>query len=149
MTNEIEIQKLKSEYPEFFEETSPELLEFILSKETASKIAEVCVESGVEDEEKIEKIAYQITLALLGQIPAENLTKILEKEVGLDHEIARKIHAHANLLISSKIKEAQPLQSTKPKQSSLTAELALEEEPEKPPEPENPSKKDTYREPTE
>jgi len=149
MLEEFDVQKLKSEYPQFFEEVPPELLEFILAKETSSKIAEICFESGVEDEEKIEKIAYRITLALLGKIPKENLTEILEKGVGLNHETARKIHALVNLLISSKIKETQPLQPTKPKRSPLIPELVLEEELEKPPKSENPLKKDIYREPKE
>ena len=149
MPEEFDVQKLKSEYPQFFEEVPPELLEFILAKETSSKIAEICFESGVEDEEKIEKIAYRITLALLGKIPKENLTEILEKGAGLNHEIARKIHALVNLLISSKIKETPPAKPTKLKRSPLIPELVLEEELEKPPKPENHSKKDIYRELTE
>ena len=149
MPEESEIQKLKKEYPEFFEQISPEFLEFISSEETSSKIAEICLENGIEDEEKIEKIAYRITLALLGKIPKENLTEILEKGAGLNHEIARKIHALVNLLISSKIKETPPAQPTKLKRSPLIPELVLEEELEKPPKPENHSKKDIYRELTE
>lgn len=108
MTNDIEIQKLKSKYPEFFEQFSPELLEFLFSEETSSKIAKICLENGVEDEEKIEKIAYRVTLALFGQIPKENLTEVLEKGVKLNHETAKKISIEIKRLIFSQIPETQP-----------------------------------------
>lgn len=147
MTNDIEIQKLKSEYPEFFEQVSPELLKIIFSEETSSKIAEICLENGVEDEEKIEKIAYRVALALLGQIPKENLAEILEKGVKLNHETAGKISIQIKRFIFSQIQETQPekTQPTQPtKRSPLIPELVLEEE-----KPEEPPKKDVYQEPIE
>lgn len=101
MANNIEIQKLKEEYPEFFEKHSPELLEFIFSEGTSSKIAEICLENGVEDEEKIEKIANRVVLALLEEFPKEKLSKILEKGVGLDFETAEKIYTEINQFIFS------------------------------------------------
>ena len=75
MTNNIELQKLKSRYPDFFKQVSSKVLEFIFSEETSSKITKICLENEVEDEEKIEKIAYRVTLALLDQIPKENLDR--------------------------------------------------------------------------
>lgn len=141
MPKEFDIQKLKSEYPEFFEKVSPGLLEFILSEKASSKIAEVCLENGVKDEEKIEKIAYRVVLALLGQIPKESLAEILEKGVKLNSETASKIYAEINRLIFSQIKK------TKPKEAQLTQQTKpsppVEEK------PKGPSKKDTYREPIE
>jgi len=135
MANNIEIQKLKSEYPEFFKQISPELLEFIFSEETSSKIAQICLGNGIEDEEKIEKIAYRITLALLDQVPKENLAEILEKGVKLNHETAEKISIEVKRLIFSRIQETQPTKPSPP---------ATEKE-----KPEKPTKKDVYREPTE
>lgn len=135
MTNDIDIQKLKKEYPEFFEQISPELLEFILSGEISSKIAEICLENGIEDEEKIEKIAYQATLALLDQVPKENLAEILEKGVEIDSKTAEKISIEIKRLIFSQIPKTQPTKSPLP---------ILEKE-----KSEKPSKKDTYREPIE
>lgn len=147
MTNDIEIQKLKSEYLEFFEQVSPELLKIIFSEETSSKIAEICLENGVENEEKIEKIAYRVALALLGQIPKENLAEILEKGVKLNHETAGKISIQIKRFIFSQIQETQPekTQPTQPtKRSPLIPELVLEEE-----KPEKLPPKDTYQEPIE
>jgi len=140
MTEESEIQKLKSEYPEFFVQFSPEFLEFIFSEETSLEIANICLKNKVEDEETIEKIAYRVTLALLNQAPKENLAKILEKGVGLNHEIAEKISAGVEERIFSQIpeiekKEEQLIQSTQ-SFSPVTEEKKSEE----------PPKKDTYRE---
>ena len=151
MKNNIELQKLKKEYPEFFKQFSPKLLEFIFSKETSSKIANICLENEVEDEEKIEKIAYRIALVLLGQVPKENLTEILEKGVKLDHETAKKISIEIKINIFSQIQEAQPKKIQKEKQqiekNGLTqptkSSSTTEEEPKKS------SKEDTYREPIE
>ena len=141
MSDELEFQKLKKEYPEFFKQVSSEFLEFIFSEETSSKIAQICLENGIEDEEKTEKIAYQITLALLGQTPKENLARILEKGVKLDSEIARKIHVEVNRVIFSQIQETQP-EKNHPVQPTKPSPPATEKE-----KPKKPSKKDVYREP--
>jgi len=143
MTEESEIQRLKSEYPEFFAQFSPDFLEFIFSEEISNEIASICLENKVEDEEIIEKIAYRVTLALLNQVPKENLAKILEKGAGLSSEIAEKISAAIEERIFSQIpeiekKEEQLIQSTQPF-SPITEEKKSEE----------PPKKDTYREPIE
>ena len=143
MASDSEIQKLKSEYPEFFKQVSPQLLEFVLSEETSSNTAKICLENGIEDEEKIEKIAYRVGLALLGQIPKENLAKILEKGVKINPETAQKISIEINRLIFSRIKEIQS-EETQLFQPTASSSPAPEEE-----NPERPSKKDVYREPIE
>ncbi len=110
---EFDIQKLENDHPDFFEETPFELLEFIFSENTISKITEICVENGVKEEEKIKKAAYQIALVLLGQSPEEKLTVALKKELGIDLETANKISDESNKLILSqapleKIEEPLP-----------------------------------------
>ncbi len=150
MANDIEIQKLKSEYPEFFEQFSPEFLEFIFSEETSSKIAEICFENGVEDEEKIEKIAYRVALALLNQIPKENLTEILVKGVNLNHETTKKISTEIKRRIFSQIPKTQPEKIQKEEGEIEKVELTQPTRPSPPvtekEKPEKPSKKDIYRE---
>ena len=140
MFNELEFQKLKKEYPDFFEKISSGLLSFILSEETSSLIAQICLENKIGDEEKIEKIAYQVTLALLEQTPKENLSEIFEKGMGLDSETAKKIHIEVNQLIFSQVQKTQPKEKkiTQPKKISFST--TKEEESEKP------IKKDNYRE---
>jgi len=156
MTNNIELQKelqkLKDKYPDFLKQVPSNLLKFIFSEETSSRIAMICIESGVEDEEKIEKIAYHITLVLLDQIAEENLTEILEKEVKLDHKTAKKISIEIKLNILSKI---QKIQSEEIQKEESQIEKNQSTQPTKPllpveeGGPKKSSKEDTYREPIE
>lgn len=107
MPEKFDVQKLKSQYLEFFERVSPKLLKFIFSEETSAEIAKICLENEIEDEEKIEKIAYRITLALLNQVPKENLVEILEKGVKLNHGTAEKIAIEIKRRIFSQISEIE------------------------------------------
>lgn len=151
MIEETEIQKLKEQYPEFFAQFSDEFWNFLFSEETQSKIAQICLEQGIEEEEKVEKIAYRITLALLNQVPKENLAEILEKGVNLPREVAEKIAVEINRQIFSKTpgilkkKEVpQPVPSPPPTvpEETPTPEIPPEEKPKE-------VKKDIYREPIE
>jgi len=152
MPEEFDIQKLKKEYPELFEEFSPELFEFLFSEETSSKIAEICLENGVEDEEKIEKIAYRISLVLFNQVPKENLTRILERGVNLPCEIAERISMEVNRRIFSQAPEVlkKEEQLTQPAQPSLPSKPEVAPPPEVKPKVEpKEARKDIYREPFE
>ena len=108
MTNNIEVQKLKKEYPEFFKKYSSEFLEFIFSQNTSSKIAEICLENKIEDEEKIEKIANRVVSALLEQFPKEKLPEVIEKGVNLEFETANNISEQINQLIFSQAPKIKP-----------------------------------------
>lgn len=144
---ELEIQKLKNDYPEFFEQFSPEFLDFIFSEETLAKIAEICLENGIEDEEKIEKIAYRVTLALFNQVPKENLAEILEKEVNLSQETAEKIFIEIKRRIFSQAPEMLKRKPVQPSKPSPPVEPELGPPPEV--KPEIKPKRDIYREPIE
>jgi hypothetical protein len=149
MPEEFEIQKLKNEYPEFFEQLSSEFLDFIFSEETSFKIAKICFENGIEDSEKVEKIAYRVTLALLDQVPKENLAEIFEKGVGLNREIAERISLEVNRRILSQVPEIlkkeevpEPIPLPTTPEATPPPEVQPEERPEK-------TRKDIYREPIE
>ena len=146
MANDINIQKLKCEYPEFFRQFTPEFLEFIFSEKTSSNIANICLKNGIEDKEKIEKIAYRITLALFDQVPKENLTEIFEKGVKLDRETAKKISLEINRSIFSQAPKIQQkkIQTQPPKPFTSIMEVLMKEE-----EPKKSAKKDIYQEPIE
>ena len=126
MANNNEIEKLKKEYPEFFKNFSSEFLEFASSKETSSKIAQICLKNRIEDEEKIKKIAYQITLVLFNKVSKENLVKILEKEIEIGIETAKKIFIETNQSIFSQMPTNQLIKNLSDKE-----ELTIEEEGEK------------------
>lgn len=96
MSKEFNLHQLKKEYPGIFEELSLDFLEFLFSEKTSSLVAEICLQNGVEDEEKIKKIAYYITLVLLNQIPKENLTEVLINGIGLNFTTASRIFSRVN-----------------------------------------------------
>ena len=147
MPDEIEFQKLKKEYPEFFKDASDKLIELALSSETASQIAEICLKNGIEEEEKIEKIAYYISFVLLSQLPPETLPKTLEREVKIGAEKAKKIFEEVNQVIFSPIKDdLAKLYGVEKKPMPSTKEKPKEEPEEK---PKRPPGKDVYREPVE
>lgn len=153
MSEELDVQKLKNEYSEFFKQFSPEFVEFIFSKEISSKIAEICSENGIEDEEKVEKIAYRVILVLFNQIPKENFTKILMNGVGLDFNTANQISLKVNELIFSQAPKLEPKEIQKEKKMpvigevlGLTEFLKKEEIKSKQEKTEKPYKKDPYRE---
>lgn len=140
MTINPEFEKLKSEYPDIFAKFPSELIEFIFSERTSSIIAEICLENEIEEEEKLEKIAYRITLALLGQAPKENLTEILEEGAGLSFLTAEKISIAAGERLFSQLLEPQSAEPSPVKQETiLSAETESETESKE-------KIKDTYRE---
>ena len=151
MPEEFDAQNLKKEYPELFEQFPSEFLEFLFSEETSSKIAEICFENGIQDEEKIEKIAYRVGLILLDQVPRENFAKILEKGVDLDRETAEKISIEINRRIFSQVPELlkaeEPTQSVPPP-PEVKPEVAPSPEVKPEGEPKE-TRKDIYREPIE
>ena len=120
MANDIEFEKLKKEYPDFFKKYSSGFLGFILSEETSSKIAEICLKNKIEDEEKIEKIANRVVSALLGEFPKEKLPQVLEKGIGLNPETAQKIYTEIDQFIFSQTEKTQSI-----KISSLTPGVAM------------------------
>ena len=128
-----------------------DILKIVFDERTPFQISEICIKNGVEEEEKIEEIAHQIGLVLLGKLPPKQLRTALEKEAKLDPLTATKINQEINQTIFAPVKsfleevykmEIVPL--TEPKVAPS------EEEPKTPEEkPEVPPKKDVYREPIE
>ncbi len=130
-------------------EFSKKIQEIILSDKTAEDIGNICGKCDIANEEKIENIAYQIGIVLLGRLSPEKLAKTLEKKVKLKSKIAKKVSEEVNKLIFSPIKDdlaklyekevfVKPV--VKPGNSVLPP---LKEEPKRSP------RKDTYREPIE
>jgi len=132
------------------EEILADALKTIFSEDGFLQISEICIKNEI-GEEKIEEIAHQIGLVLLGKLPPKQLRTALEKEAKLDPLTATKINQEINQTIFAPVKsfleevykmEIVPL--TEPKVAPS------EEEPKTPEEkPEVPPKKDVYREPIE
>src|SRR3989338_7942254 len=96
-----EFQNIKNQYPEFFKDFPPKLMELITSDETASKISDICLKSGIKSDETVEKISYLIISVLLGRLPQETLSKALVTNLKIDALAAKKISEEANRLIFS------------------------------------------------
>ena len=121
----------------FWRERLPsEISEIVFSEKTPEQIAEICFSLGIPDEKRIEKIAYQIGLVLLGKLPPESFAETLEKNLKLDKDIAEKISEEVNQLIFSQVKD------------ELAKLYGVGGKPTPPPEekPKRPPGKDVYRE---
>ena len=141
MAEKPEIKKLKSKYPEFFSQFSPEFLEFVFSEEISLEIASICLENKIEDEEVIEKITSRITSVLFNQIPEKNLAKVFEKGVGLSNKAAEKISAEVKERIFSQISDLQYKKSSTESGDIPSPEAQSEAGLKR--------RRDTYREPVE
>jgi len=125
-------------------EIDKKILDLIESEDTALKIAEICFENGIEEDEKIKEIAYQTGRVLLGDLPPEKFSNTLIDKVGLSSFLAGKIAREINDSIFYSVKESLA--------TLYKTEIAP---PEKPPigpseeRPEMPKREDVYREPIE
>ncbi len=144
MPEDIEIEEYKS----FLSGKIPEpLLELAIAEDTAVQVAGICLKNGVEDEEKIEKVAHQIGLVLLGELPPKKFIEVLEQEVALEPVLAERVYLETNRLIFSPVQESlaevygeeEPtVPKTEPKEPAYQPEIK----------PEKPPGKDVYREST-
>lgn len=87
--NNEQLQKLYQNLPE-------ELQEAIFSVETADSIWDI---SGRYDIEKISIIAKRVGNVLVGALPPEELQEVLEKELNIGVETAKKIVREINRFI--------------------------------------------------
>ncbi|GAG50052.1 unnamed protein product, partial [marine sediment metagenome] len=65
----LELQKLKKLYPNFFKGFPANLMDLIASEKTASQISEICLKNGITEEKTVEQVAYYATSVLLGNLP--------------------------------------------------------------------------------
>jgi len=137
-----------------FQKLPKELQEAIFSEETADNIASICQRNEIK-EEKMSRLAEYIGQALLGILPPDEFQEVLEKELKLKKEIAKKVFHEVYRFIFAPVKESlaelykiEIIPPTKPSEAPPPAgppEVALPSEEEK-----LPSKKpDVYREPLE
>lgn len=133
-----------------YEKLPEDLKEAIFSEKTADNIHDICTRNGIGDE-RISQIAKYVGYVLLGVLIPEKLPEVLEKEVKLKKEVAKKVFQEINRFIFFPLKEslaflyqAEVPRPTVPK--IRISEIAPSDET-IPPEEE--PKRDTYREPIE
>ncbi len=145
MEQKTDINELREKYPSFFEAFSFRLIDFVVNGTMAKKIANICIENKILEQEKIEKISYWITYVVFEKMKKEDLVSQLENEVQINKETALRIYksvdeivfAHVSKIATEEVEEAERLREEK----------AKEERERKQPTP--PPVKDSYREPIE
>ena len=132
----------KEEFWKLYEKLSPELKEAIFSEETADRIEDICLRNEVEDE-RISEIARYTGRVLLGVLPPDEFQEVLEKELKIEKDKAKRVAREINRFIfypvKSSLEELYKIEiapPAKPKVAPLPEEK-----------PEAPSLKDIYREP--
>jgi len=127
--NEEQLWDLYNKLPE-------ELKSAIFSEKTAASIWNICVKNKIE-EDKISNVAQLVGQVFLGLISPKELQSVLEKEVSLSKEKAKKVSTEINRFIFSSVKR------------SLSELYDMEYPAESKEEEKKPPKKDIYREPVE
>ena len=107
------------------EKISPDILKIVFSEKTPFQISKICIENGIEEEEKIEQVAFYAGLLLLGKLTLKEFQKALEGKAGINSETSEKINQGISKTILHPIK-------------SSTENIKVN--------PKTPPRRDTYRE---
>ena len=127
-----------------YENLPQELKDALFAEETGNAIYDICKRNGAE--ENLDQIVEYVGQVLVGVLPPEELQEILEKEVKLEKEVAKKVSQEINRFIfypvKSSLEELYKIEISPPaKPTGITP--PPEEKPSAPP------RKDVYREPIE
>jgi len=119
----MEKEYTKEELWKIYEKLPEELKEAIFSGETAENIFNICTRYGIEEGEKISKVAKYVGRVLMGLLPPNEFQETLERELNLEKEVAKGIGREIEMLIFYpvrthleeiyKIEIAQPARPTK------------------------------------
>ena len=133
----------KEQFWKLYEKLPEELKEAVSSADTADYIWNACEKSGIDEVSEVAKLVGNV---LLGVLPIEDFQEILEKELKLEKEVAKKVTQEINRLIFYPVKPAlEQLYKIEIGPSVTTTEkIKSAEETEK--KAEAPGRKDTYRE---
>ncbi len=139
MEQKADINELKEKYPSFFEAFSFRLIDFVLGGEMAQKIANICIENRILEQDKIEKIAYKVTFVIFGKMQKEILASSIEQDANISKEVAEKITTSVEKIILSRAHEMKNEVKEPPKEEKKEEQKIATPSPS--------SAKDTYREP--
>ena len=84
---------------------SSDLIDLIESEDASLWLTKICTDNGIENENTIENVSYQVGLTLLGKLPPADLPRALEKSANLNPEIAHKIYQGTEQRIFSRVKD--------------------------------------------
>jgi len=147
-------QYTKEQLWKLYEKLPKELQEAVFSVETADNIWSVCENNGIDAVSEVAKIVGQV---LVGVLPPEDFQDVLEKELKLKKDAAKKTAQEINRFIFYPVRtELENLYNAEvavsAKSTEVTApaiEKIAERQEKQPSAPKMSAKGDTYREPIE
>lgn len=98
-------QYTKEELWKLYEKLPKELQEVIFSGETADHIGNICERHDIK-KELIPEVAKKVGHVLMGILPPDKLSAILEKELKIKESIAKKLSQEVDRFIFQPVKPA-------------------------------------------
>lgn len=135
MDKKNNIEELQNDYPLFFEAFPLPIIEFALSEITAKKIANICIENKIIDQEKVAGIGYRTAYVIFNKLPKEGLMITIRDGLDVEEEIAKKITKSIDEIILSQIPKIIEEKNTEVEEKKETPIIEEKEE-----------SKDVYRE---
>ena len=86
-----------------YEKLPQELKEAVFSEETANNIYDICTRNEIEDD-RISEIARYTGRVLMGILPLDEFQEVLEKELKLKKDLAKKVFQEINRFIFYPVK---------------------------------------------
>ena len=136
------------EFWKLYEKLPQELKDALFAEETGNNIYDICKKNGAL--ESLDKVVEYVGQVLVGVLPPDEFQETLEKEMGLEKDIAKKVAQEINRFIFYPVKPlleelykieiappAKPTKITPPPEATAPPE----EKPKAPP------REDVYREP--
>ncbi len=131
----------KEQLWELYNKSPEELKRAVFSEKTADNIYAVCEKNDIDN---ISGITEYVQDVLLGLLPPDEFQETLEKEIGIEKEIAKKVVGEIYRFVFYPVKES--LEKLYKIEIAPLAKMKVTPPPqEKPPTP--PKKEDVYREP--
>ena len=135
----------RDQFWELYEKLPQELKDTLFAEETGNNIYEICKRNEIE--ENLEEVVGYVGQVLVGVLPPEEFQEILEKELKLKKDLAKKVAQEINRFIFYPVKpaleEIYKIEITPSAKPSKITPPPSEEKPSAPP------SKDVYREPIE
>lgn len=100
-----------AEYPKeqiwkIYEQLPDELKDAIFSEETAENIASICERNGIEDQRVVSEIARITGHVLMGLILPDEFQEMMEKELKLKKELAKKVSFNIHRFVFFPVKDS-------------------------------------------
>ena len=134
-------QYTSEQFWKLYEKLPQELKDVLFTEETGNNIYEICQKNEIE--ENLDEVVEYVGQVLVGVLPPEDFQEILEKELKIKKDIAKKVAREINRFVFYPVK---PALEDLYKMEITAPEKPKEELKAKEKKPEIPPSKDVYRE---